>query len=161
MTVPRLSIVLSCLMCVTLVMPVLRSFPGGMYVLDLWLLLLLLSVPVKVESLKRGIGLVVLFGLCRSSVSAIPIWSSWAALGLALPLRALGHRHITEARWFGRLAVGMLSGLPMFCLDERAASVFQIPFDPTQGWIRVFLLGCSWMLLRAPLRWRYTQGEWA
>ncbi|PCH82452.1 MAG: hypothetical protein COB96_02060 [Planctomycetota bacterium] len=154
MTAPRLRIVLPVAFIVALAGPLLRSLPNGEFIPDLLLLLLLVVTPVRVDRLRTTVFLLIVFGLLRCSLSAVPIWSCWAGLGFGLALRALFHHHVSDSRFIGRLLVGIIAAVPLSLFDAHAANLIGVNFAPGVLEWRVVWLAVAWALLQTPPSWR-------
>lgn len=119
---PRLRILLPVAVLLTLVAPLLRQLPGGAQFPDVWLVLLLLAVPATPpDSWRRPVHLVLLFGLLRSSVTALSPFVAWAGFGAGLLVRGALHRRLSEYRFVLRFLVGFSAAIPLALLDRLAA----------------------------------------
>lgn len=119
---PRLRILLPVGVLLTLLAPLLRQLPGGALLPDVWLLLLLLAVPATPpESWRRPIQLVLVFGILRSSVTALSPFVAWAGFGAGLLVRGALHRRLSEYRFVLRFLVGFCAAVPLAVLDRVAA----------------------------------------
>ncbi|MGB0953803.1 MAG: hypothetical protein ACPG31_11295 [Planctomycetota bacterium] len=119
---PRLRILLPVGVLLTLLAPLLRQLPGGALLPDVWLLLLLLAVPATPpDSWRRPIQLVLVFGLLRSSVTALSPFVAWAGFGAGLLVRGALHRRLSEYRFLLRFLVGFCAALPLAILDRVVA----------------------------------------
>ena len=147
---PRNRVIIPVTILLSLATPTLRSLPWGAYLPDPWLLLLLVTIPVKIGSLGRATFLVFLFGALRSAVSVVSPFSSWASLGGALAFRWWSHRHLSDDRILPRFLVGGASTLPMFFLDWRASELLGLGLPLEIFLWRSFWVATLWALLRTP-----------
>ncbi len=157
---PRWRILLPVALLVTVLAPVLRVFPGGGWLPDPWLLLLLWAVPGwDFFPARRGAVFALLLGGLRASVSAVSPFACWAGLGLALPVRREAYRRLTEDRFAARFAVGFLAALPLSVLDLRAAAGIGSSLPGIEVAARAAGVGLLWALAGGPATWRPREGE--
>ncbi len=154
MKAPRLRIVLPTALLICVATPLIRSLPGGDFYPDLLLLLLLVATPVKIDRLRTALLLVFVFGLLRGAVSAVPVFTTWAGMGLGLALRAFAHHHVSDHRFLGRLLVGVIAALPLALFDAQAGQQFGFHFaNGVLEW-RVAWLAIAWAIFQTPPTWR-------
>jgi len=148
---PRLRIILPVAVVLTIFSPLFRQLPGGAGLPDLWLLLLLLSVPVPApDSWRRPIQLVFILGLLRCSVSVISPFVTWAGLGAALFVRAALSRRLSEYRFILRLLTGFCAAIPLVLLDRLAAERLGTPVAPMDALLRCLWVGVLVALFTRP-----------
>lgn len=162
MSTPRLRIVLPVAIVLTIFSPLLRQLPGGAGLPDLWLIMLLLSVPVPApDSWRRPIQLVFVLGLLRCSVSVVSPFVAWAGLGAALFVREALARRLNEYRFVLRFLIGFCAAIPLMVLDRLVAERLGTPidfFDACQRCLWVGLLVA--MFTRPQLKKRaFTRGS--
>lgn len=142
MSTPRLRIVLPVAVVLTLFAPLLRQLPGGAGLPDLWLLMLLLSVPVPApDSWRRPIQLVFVLGLLRCSVSVVSPFVAWGGLGAALFVREALSRRLNEYRFVLRFLTGFCAAIPLMVLDRLVAERLGTPIALTDAWMRCLWVG--------------------
>ena len=118
----------------TVLAPALRTLPGGTFIPDPWLLLLLWAVPEPPPWSWRGpIKLVLLLGVLRASVSAVSPFPGWAGLAMAVALRHLLHRRVVDRHLYSRFAVGAVAAMPLALFDLRAALELGLPLRAVGG----------------------------
>lgn len=150
---PRLRILIPVAILVTLLAPILRQLPGGAQLPDVWLVLLLLSIPVPApDSWRRSVHLVILFGILRSSVTAISPFTAWAGFGMALFVRETLARRLSEYNPLLRLVTGFSAAVPLALLDRLAAQQLGAELDVTDAWIRCLCTGLLMAFFHRPAR---------
>jgi hypothetical protein len=138
----------------TVIAPALRATPGTAWVPDLGWLLLLWAVPLPApESWRRATLLVVMFGILRSSVSAISPFHAWAGYGGGLLVRGALDRRLSEYSFVLRFVVGFGASLPLAALDASvAAQLGGAAYGSQVALQQAAAAGLLWALLRRPAR---------
>lgn len=148
---PRLRVLVPVAVLLAFATPALRALPGGLYLPDPWLLLLLLGVPVHAsERLGRPVFLVFLCGALRAAVSAVSPFVGWAGYGLALAVRRVAQRWLSEERVSTRFLLGIGIALPLAGLDAVAAARLGAALAPSVLLVRAAAVGLLWAVVLAP-----------
>lgn len=148
---PRLRILLPVAVLLTLVAPLARQLPGGATLPDVWLVLLLLAVPATPpDSWRRPIQLILLFGLLRSSVTALSPFVAWAGFGAGLLVRGALHRRLSEYRFVLRFLVGFSAAIPLALFDRIAARSLGAQLDDLAALYACLLTGLLVAVLQRP-----------
>ena len=131
--------------------PVLRAFPGGVFLPDFGLVLLFVFIPaVGARSPWFSPALVFWVGVFRAGVSAVSPISSWAGFGLSLWLRRWVHRQVSPHSFFLRFGVGVLSAVPSTGMDALAAIHWGVDLPPEVLWARCLGVGVLWAFFTRP-----------
>lgn len=150
---PRLRILIPVAILLTLLAPILRQIPGGSQLPDAWLVLLLLSVPVPApDSWRRPAHLVLLFGILRSSVTAISPFTAWAGFGLGLFVREILSRRLSEYNPLLRLVTGFSAAVPLALLDRLAAQQLGAEIPAEAAWLKCLFTGLLMAVIHRPTR---------
>lgn len=150
---PRLRILIPVAILVTILAPILRQLPAGAQLPDVWLVLLLLSIPVPApDSWRRSGHLVILFGILRSSVTAISPFTAWAGFGMALFVRETLARRLSEYNPLLRLVTGFSAAVPLALFDRLAAQQLGAELSVTDAWIRCLCTGLLMAFFHRPAR---------
>jgi len=148
---PRLRILIPVAVLLTLVAPILRQLPGGTQIPDVWLVLLLLSVPVPApDSWRRSMHLVLLLGILRSSVTAISPFTAWAGFGAGLFVRETLARRLSEYNPLLRFVTGFCAAVPLALLERLDALQLGTELLASNAWMRCLFTGLLMALVHRP-----------
>ncbi|MHC4824676.1 MAG: hypothetical protein ACYTEP_11770 [Planctomycetota bacterium] len=151
MRTPRLRVLLPVALFLTVTAPLLRQLPGGGQLPDVWLLLLLLSVPVPApDSWRRPAQLVFFLGFLRSRVTAISPFSAWAGFGMGLLVRDALSRRLSEYNPLLRLVTGFCAAVPLAVMDRLAAQNLGADLDPRDALLRCLYIGLVLAIFHRP-----------
>lgn len=151
MRMPRWRVLLPVALVLTVLAPTLRElFWIGPWLPDPWLLLLLVAVPEPPPALRQRVLLVALLGLLRGTVSALPVETSLAGLGLALAVRGILARHLVLARLPGACLAGTLGALAAAGTDLLTLLARDLPVPIMPLLFRAVAAGLLWALAARP-----------